>query len=108
MNFISVDDIKPFCSKVKQEALSAVVTQTERLFCGILPLKTAKRKVKFSRDQVREANGWRWVESCLLNISAATLNGEELEIEVDGKLGNALYFKGKISFDPLLVLELKS
>lgn len=108
MNFISVDDIKPLCPKLKQETLSVVVAQTERLFCGLLPLKPAKRKVKFSRDQVREANGRRWVETSLLNIGAATLNGEELEMEVDGNLGNALYFKGKISFDPLLVLEVKS
>lgn len=108
MTFISAEDLKPFCPKVKDEVLSAVATSTEGLFCGILPLKFAKRKRKFQMEQVWESNGWWRIETSLLNISSANLNWVEIENEVDGVLGNALYFKGKISFTPVLTLEFES
>lgn len=108
MTFISVDDIKTFCPKVKDETLIAVIKSTENLFCGILPLRYERREINFTLNQVWECDGWRWVETSLLNISAATLDKQELQIKTEGRLRNAFYFKGKLSFNPVLSLEIES
>ena len=91
MTFISVDDIKTFCPKVKDETLIAVIKSTENLFCGILPLRYERREINFTLNQVWECDGWRWVETSLLNISAATLDKQELQIKTEGRLRNAFY-----------------
>ena len=79
MTFISKDEIKPFCPKVKDETLKAVVDSTERLFCGLLPLVKKEREVSFLLHQIWQRGTWYQVNTSLLNIaSAKNEQGESL------------------------------
>lgn len=109
MTFISKDEIKPFCPKVKDETLKAVVESTERLFCGLLPLEKKEREVSFLLHQIWQRGTWYQVNTSLLNIaSAKNEQGESLTTKTIWDKKDVLLFEGKVNFYPVMTLKITS
>lgn len=106
--FLSGLDIQKRCNNIDLSYANDVASDVVSLFCSILPIELAPRSISYMPFQIYYFNWWNKIDTALINISWAKIDGKNISIKTDWILKSSLWFKEHPSFDPIFTIEIIS